>query len=82
MRRILGTNHARFSILVSDACQGMGIGKELLRRLIDMARQEKLECIEFLMTPDNKVMKKMCSEFGCCFSEAEQGMIKAEISLK
>ncbi len=49
---------------------------------IHTARKEKLDCIESLMTPDNKVMRKMCSEFGCCFSEGEQGMVKVEINLK
>ena len=82
MRRLLGTNHARFSILISDVCQGLGIGKELLRCLIEVARQEKLDCIESFILPDNQVMKKMCSEFGCCMSEGEQGMLKVEIELK
>jgi acetyltransferase len=82
MRRLLGTNHARFSILISDVCQGLGIGKELLRCLIEVARQEKLDCIESFILPDNQIMKKMCSEFGCCMSEGEQGMLKVEIELK
>jgi acetyltransferase len=81
MSKIHGSNQARFSLLVSDCCQGMGIGKELMRRMIDVARQEKLSRLEAIMTPDNHAMRRLCESFGFSFSETADGLIKAELLL-
>jgi len=81
LRKLLGSSRARFSVLVSDTCQGIGLGKELLVILIEVARQEKLDCIESLMSPDNQIMKSICEELGFALIEEENGMLKAEIEL-
>ena len=59
MTKLHGTNAARLSMLVTDSCQGMGIGRQLMKRLIDVARQEKLSRLEILMTHDNHSMQSM-----------------------
>ena len=70
------------SILVSDLAQGMGLGKEMLRRMLDIARQEKLARIEALVTPDNEAMKHICGELGFrLVPVSEENLIKAEIDL-
>jgi acetyltransferase len=75
-------DEARFSILVSDHCQGLGLGKELLRRLIDVAREEKIYRIEAIITPDNEVMRKLTGDLGFTLSPNGDGeMIKAEMML-
>jgi acetyltransferase len=75
-------DEARFSILVSDSCQGLGLGRELLRRLIHVARQEKIVRIEAIITPDNEIMRKMTSELGFSLSPNGDGeMVKAELML-
>jgi acetyltransferase len=81
MTKIHGEGAARFSMLVSDRCQGMGIGREILRRMIDVARQEKISRIEMLMTPDNQAMHHLCETFGFTFSQTEAGLIKGELQL-
>ncbi len=77
-----GVNEARFSILIADDAQGMGLGKEMLRRLLDVARQEKLARIEALITPDNEAMKHICRELGFRLVPVSEGtLVKAEIDL-
>jgi acetyltransferase len=81
MTRMHGANHARFSVLVSDRCQGMGVGFELVRYLIDVARQEEIERLEAVMTADNQVMRRLCEKFGFHFFQTKDGMLKAELDL-
>jgi acetyltransferase len=82
LSKMHGLNEARFSILVSDAEHGKGLGKEMMRRLVDIARQEKLSRIEALITPDNEVMKHICGELGFHFVPVtEENLVKAGIDL-
>jgi acetyltransferase len=50
---------ARLSLLVSDRYQGKGIGSELIRRLIDIARKENIKRTVSIMSPENEVMQKV-----------------------
>jgi len=79
--KLHGTNAARFSLLISDKSQGKGLGSELMRRLIPIARQEKLDRLEAIMTPDNRIMQGLCSKLGFSFSKTDDGMVRAEIFL-
>jgi acetyltransferase len=79
--KLHGTNAARFSVLISDQCQGMGIGGEFMRRLIPVAKEEKLDRLEAIMTPDNRIMQGLCAKLDFKFSKIEDGMIKAELEL-
>lgn len=81
MTRLHGTNAARFSVLINDQCQGMGIGTELMRRLIDIARQEKYQRLECLLTKDNQVMQYMVKKFGFEQTEAENELVRFELKL-
>jgi acetyltransferase len=46
-------NGAEFAVVVADCCQGIGLGKELLTRLIRVARDENLDFIGANIRPDN-----------------------------
>lgn len=81
MTKLYGANAARFSILISDCCQGLGIGGQILRCIIDVAQKEKLGWLEALMTPDNIPMRKLCQKHGFTFSQTEDKLIKAELIL-
>jgi len=81
LSKMHGLNEARFSILISDQVHGMGLGKEMLRRLVDIARQEKLTRIEALITDDNDVMKHICRQLGFrLVPVSEENLLKAEIN--
>jgi acetyltransferase len=80
MSKLHGLDEARFSILVTDAAQGMGLGKEMLRRLIQVSKDEKLRRLEAIVTADNDVFKKLCQELGFQIGPDSDGKIKLEMS--
>ena len=74
---------ARFTMLVNDKFQGQGLGKELLKRLLDVAKSEKIKRVIAIISPENEAMQKLCRDLGFSSMQADTqtGMIKAEISL-
>jgi acetyltransferase len=76
------TNIARFSMLISDSCQGIGLGSELFSRIIDVARREKLERLETIMTPDNQVMRHLCEKNGFTLNlDEKENVVRAVLKL-
>ena len=59
-----GLNEAEFSLLISDRCQHQGIGSELLRRLIQIGRDEKLSRITANILGDNQPMLHVTRKAG------------------
>jgi acetyltransferase len=57
-------NEGEVAVLVSDECQHQGLGTELFRRVIQIARDEKLLRIDAEMLPDNLSMKKIAKKLG------------------
>ena len=55
---------AGFAVLVNDQWHGQGIGTELLRRLIEIGRAEKLTILSGKILKDNQVMQNMCRKLG------------------
>jgi acetyltransferase len=83
LSKVHGLNAAKFSVLVTDCCQGMGIGRELVQRLIRIARDEKLDSIEAVITPDNKWMKNLAKNLGFEITPYAEGtMISIRLTLK
>jgi acetyltransferase len=74
---------ARISLLVSDKFQGEGMGTELVKRLIAVAKPEKIQTIIAVMSPENETMNAICQKTG--FSgftkNAKTEMIEAYINL-
>jgi acetyltransferase len=58
------TTEAEFAILVSDAYQGHGFGGELLRRLVQIGRDEKLQRIVATILSDNVAMQRVSRKIG------------------
>ncbi len=84
LSKLRGTNEeARFSMLISDAYQGKGLGKELLSRSIAIGRDEKIKRIIALMAPENEAMRRLCRAVGFSSFEidSKNGMLKAQIEL-
>ncbi len=82
LTKLHGLDEARFTMLVSDRFQGRGLGKELLRELLDVARAEKLTKVHARISPDNVAMQKICRELGFTLKQDESSvMVNAEIAL-
>jgi acetyltransferase len=77
-----GTEEARFAILVSDALQGRGLGKELLSRLLAFAADEKLTKVVADILPDNRGGLRICEEVGFTLQRSpDDGGVRAEFKL-
>ena len=59
-----GEAEAEIAVVVSDAYQGIGLGTELVRRLIEVGRDEKIERIVAKMLPENDAMLALARRFG------------------
>jgi acetyltransferase len=56
LSKIHGTNEARLSILIGDPYQGIGLGGELVRRAVEVAKKERLSRLSAILTEDNLTM--------------------------
>jgi acetyltransferase len=59
-----GTNEAEFAVLVNDYWQNLGLGHELLKQLIQVGREEKLERIVGEILAENNAMRHICKKLG------------------
>ena len=57
-------NEAEFAVLVSDEWQRQGLGSELLRRLIEIGKVEKLSRISGQILAENHAMQHICRKVG------------------
>jgi len=84
LSKLRGTDEdARFTMLISDNHQGQGLGKELMKRIIQIGRNEKIKNIIAMMSPENDAMQKLCRAVGfTSFDiEPETNMLRAQITL-
>ncbi|HND47365.1 MAG TPA: bifunctional acetate--CoA ligase family protein/GNAT family N-acetyltransferase [Anaerolineales bacterium] len=64
LSKLHANSEGRLSILVADPYQGTGLGGEMVRRMIDVAKQEHLETISAILTDDNQVMGQLFKKLG------------------
>ena len=64
MNKLHSGNEAEVAILVSDQYQKLGLGSELLRRVIQIARDEKLSRVSAEMLTDNIAMQIITKRLG------------------
>ena len=64
LSRLHEENEGEFAVIVSDAWQGHGLGAELLRRLIAIARARKFDRISMVMLGDNYRMQSLTRKAG------------------
>jgi acetyltransferase len=70
------------AVLVADRFHGMGLGTELVRRLLEIARREKLSRITAEILPENQVMQHICSKLGFTLrTDLEERAVKAQLIL-
>jgi acetyltransferase len=63
LTRQLSRDEAELGILVSDRCQGEGLGKELVARLLQIARAEKIHTIVAHILSENAPMLALARRF-------------------
>jgi acetyltransferase len=59
------------AVLVTDRVQHLGLGTELIRRLIEVARNEGFERLVALTIPENTAMRALAERFGFVVQPSE-----------
>jgi len=78
-----GRNEAEFAILVADAWQGQGLGTELLRRVVQVGRDEGIDRIYAEMQGSNVGMRRasQAAGFNVHPMEEDRSLLRAELEL-
>lgn len=64
LSKLHGKAEAEFAVIVADAYQRQGLGMELLKRIIEIGKAEKLEEINGHILPDNTGMINVAQAWG------------------
>jgi acetyltransferase len=82
MSRLRGRDQAEMAVLVDDRFQYQGLGTELYRRLIEIARDEHLTTITSTILSENREMQAICRRMGFHMkANFDDGTIDAELKL-
>ena len=62
LSKVRGTDDAQFALVVSDPYQGLGLGTELLSRLLQVGHDESINRIFGDILPENIEMQRICEK--------------------
>jgi acetyltransferase len=81
LSKMHGRPEGQFTLLINDQHQRRGIGTELLKRLLQVGRDEHLDLVSAVMLVENQEMRRMCERLGFTLSPLDEKLIRAEIKL-
>jgi acetyltransferase len=81
LSKLHGSREAEFALLVSDPWQGHGLGQELLSRLVQIGRNEKLHRISADILGENTAMQRVAKTVGFTLKRVMGGEYRAELDL-
>ena len=82
LSKLHDSNEAEFTIIISDAWQGQGLGTEMLERQLDIARKEGIARIRAAILPEADNMRHIFQKFGFEINRvADDQAMLAEIDL-
>jgi len=71
------------AVITSDDYHGRGLGSEMLRRLLRVARDEKVEHVLATTLPENQQMCAMLKRLGFQVSiNLDDNLVEAELALR
>jgi acetyltransferase len=80
--KMLNPHEAEFAVLVADDFQNRGLGAELTRTLVQIAREEKIEKIRAEVLAENANMVSVCRRLGFDLKlRMEEATMDAELTL-
>ncbi len=78
LSKLHGTNEAEFALIVGDHYQHQGLGTELLRRILEIGKEEQLDAIVGYILNSNDKMQSICRKLGFqLYPDRDEGMLKA-----
>jgi len=82
LSKIHGTDSAESAVVILDQAQHLGLGTELVRRSIDVARAEKLKRVISNILPENFEMRAVCQRLGFALHhEIEDNLVRGVLEL-
>ena len=82
LSKLHGTDEAECAVLVSDRFQRRELGTELMLRILQVGRDEKLRRIVAYILFENHVMQRICEKLGFRFHRTPgDPLVRAEIQL-
>jgi acetyltransferase len=82
LSKLHGRNEAELAALVSDGAQHLGLGSELYRRMLQVAKDEKIAVVSSNMLSENHEMRAICVRLGFKLqSSVEDNTMHAELAL-
>lgn len=82
LSKLHASNDAEAAVLVRDGFQHLGLGTELYRRLIAIAKDEHLHCLISTILAENREMRAICQKLGFKMHvEMEDQTVRAELTL-
>ncbi|BAZ10040.1 GCN5-related N-acetyltransferase [Calothrix sp. NIES-4071] len=82
LSKLHSKNQAEFALIVTDEYQHQGLGSELLKRLLQVGRDEKLSEINAEILLENRGMQRVCQRLGFTIqSTTDVSVVKATINL-
>lgn len=73
LSKLRETNEGEFALLISDACQGQGLGTLLLNRLVQIGREQGLIRIVAEIMSDNHAMQHVAQKAGFKLTHDPEG---------
>lgn len=81
--KLYGTDDAEFAIVVTDQWQRRGLGTQMLKMLVHIAREEGSARVVATILPDNREMQRMAHKSGFqIHTPAGSGESRAELVLR
>ncbi|HZQ69429.1 MAG TPA: bifunctional acetate--CoA ligase family protein/GNAT family N-acetyltransferase [Terriglobales bacterium] len=82
LSKIRGRDEAELAVLVDDRFQHLGMGTELYRRLIAVARDEKVKRVVSTILAENREMRAICQKLGFeLHMDMDDNTVRAELLL-
>ncbi len=82
LSKLHGKPEAEVAVLVRDDFQHQGLGTELVRRLMLIAKEEKLQYVHSTMLGVNREMRAICNRLGFALHvDLEDDLVNARVKL-
>ncbi len=83
LSKLHGREDAEVAVLIRDDFQHQGLGTELVRRLMLIAKEEKLKYVHSTMLGINREMRAICTRLGFGIQvDMEDDLVNARVALK
>jgi acetyltransferase len=80
--RIGGSRTAELNVIIADEFQAKGLGTELVRRLLQVARDEKLtHIVSSEVLPENQAFQRLSQRLGLASTRLADGRSKIELDI-